>query len=437
MSSNAYIFRRSPIHSLNPAIKFVSFILLIAMIFLPLGFFAQMIIGTFILIVFFVAKLPKRILWNILKSVLFLFALLLLINWATYKDPAAIYDIKSQAKVILGSTQWINGPISYPQSLPINDNNPASLTNNLVSTIWGGEIKGYLDANTIKNLINQPNYGIDKFLIENKISASRVDNVYNALANNVKANYLNYYGSEAFELANKKSLPIAHLARYMSTTPWTIKGIKHFGLVLSGVGDSVGLANTAIYYTRSVVALSPIALQLAIYISIKIFLMITLSSILTSTTSSIELTNGLEDLLSPLRILRLPVSEASMMIAISLRFIPSLLDESKRILNAQASRGVDFNNGGPHQKIKSLVSLVVPLFSIAFKKADDLANAMEARSYNPRYARTRYRSFPLTIIDFLQFAILCIVVGFLISLAVIKLYFTPFGLFEASALFLK
>ena len=114
-----------------------------------------------------------------------------------------------------------------------------------------------------------------------------------------------------------------------------------------------------------------------------------------------------------------------------------LLDESKRILNAQASRGVDFNNGGPIQKLKSLISLVVPLFSIAFKKAEDLANAMEARSYNPRYARTRYRTFPLNLADYALFGILCILVGFLISLAVIKFYFTPFGVFEASALFAK
>jgi energy-coupling factor transport system permease protein len=88
-----------------------------------------------------------------------------------------------------------------------------------------------------------------------------------------------------------------------------------------------------------------------------------------------------------------------MTISIALRFVPSLLLEAQRILKAQASRGVDFNNGNFKDKVKSLVSLVVPMFSIAFLKADDLANAMEARSYNPRYARTRYRNYIINVYD--------------------------------------
>jgi energy-coupling factor transport system permease protein len=82
-----------------------------------------------------------------------------------------------------------------------------------------------------------------------------------------------------------------------------------------------------------------------------------------------------------------------MTISIALRFVPSLMIESQVIMKAQASRGVDFKNGNFKDKMKALVSLVVPMFSIAFHKADDLANAMEARAYNPRYARTRYRNY--------------------------------------------
>ena len=88
-----------------------------------------------------------------------------------------------------------------------------------------------------------------------------------------------------------------------------------------------------------------------------------------------------------------------MTIAIAIRFVPSLLDESQKIMKAQASRGVDFNNGNLKDKAKSLVSLVVPMFSIAFKKADDLASAMEARNYNPRYVRTRYRNYSVRYLD--------------------------------------
>ncbi|MDE7433994.1 MAG: energy-coupling factor transporter transmembrane protein EcfT [Mycoplasmoidaceae bacterium] len=84
-----------------------------------------------------------------------------------------------------------------------------------------------------------------------------------------------------------------------------------------------------------------------------------------------------------------------MTISIAIRFVPSLIAESQKILKAQASRGVDFSYGKIQDKLKSLVSLVVPMFSVAFHKADDLANAMEARSYNPRFSRTRYRSYPI------------------------------------------
>ena len=88
-----------------------------------------------------------------------------------------------------------------------------------------------------------------------------------------------------------------------------------------------------------------------------------------------------------------------MTIALCLRFIPTLLDESNRILKAQASRGLDFKNGSIKDKVFSLSSLVVPLFSIAFKKAGELSNAMEARGYNPRRSRTRYRDYDIRFVD--------------------------------------
>ena len=163
--------------------------------------------------------------------------------------------------------------------------------------------------------------------------------------------------------------------------------------------------------------------------------MIISATILTNTTTSIELAYALEDILSPLKILRFPVVEASMMIAIALRFVPSLLSESQRILNAQSSRGVDFKNGAIKDKLKSMISLVVPLFNIAFLKSSELANAMEARSYNTRHARTRYRIFKLHFFDWVFFSILCLVTGFLIGILIKPLFFTPFGMFELGALF--
>ena len=95
--------------------------------------------------------------------------------------------------------------------------------------------------------------------------------------------------------------------------------------------------------------------------------------------------------MKPLAKLHLPVHELAMMISIALRFIPDLLDDAKRIMKAQASRGVDFNEGSFLEKIRSIISLIIPLFISAFQRAGDLANAMESRNYNPEARRTRYR----------------------------------------------
>jgi energy-coupling factor transport system permease protein len=116
-----------------------------------------------------------------------------------------------------------------------------------------------------------------------------------------------------------------------------------------------------------------------------------------------------------------------MTISIALRFVPSLLEESQKVMRAQASRGVDFNNGNVKDKVKSLVSLVVPMFSIAFHKADDLANAMEARAYNPRYTRTRYRSYSINSSHWVVASVVAILLGFFIMFVAKNMLFAPFG----------
>ncbi|WP_391591498.1 Energy-coupling factor transporter transmembrane component T [[Mycoplasma] cavipharyngis] len=163
------------------------------------------------------------------------------------------------------------------------------------------------------------------------------------------------------------------------------------------------------------------------YVANKLFIVIISSAILTSATSTIELTYAFENLLRPLKLLRLPVNEIAMIISISLRFIPSLISESFRIMNAQASRGIDFKNGNFIEKIQSLISLIVPLFTIAFIKADDLANAMTARSYNPRYRRSRYRIFVVDFKELIIFGIIIIFFTISYYLTVHKFVFDSFG----------
>ena len=209
---------------------------------------------------------------------------------------------------------------------------------------------------------------------------------------------------------------------------------KYVIQVLSNTNNGVANIHSAVIYQSNWYTLSPRAFQLALYVAIKVLLMILVATILTSTTSSIELAYALEDILSPLKIFRFPVVEASMMIAIALRFVPSLLSESQRILNAQSSRGIDFKNGTIKDKFKSMASLVVPLFNIAFIKSGELANAMEARAYSTRHARTRYRSFKLRFLDWFSYGVLCLITGFLIGIMIKPLLFTPFGLFELGIL---
>jgi energy-coupling factor transport system permease protein len=127
------------------------------------------------------------------------------------------------------------------------------------------------------------------------------------------------------------------------------------------------------------------------YIIVRLVLMIALTSILTTSTKPLDLTYAIEWFLGPLKVIKFPAHEVAMTIAIALRFIPTLLDEAMRIMNAQASRGVDFVHGKMSEKVRAIISLIVPLFISSFQRSEELANAMEARGYNPSAPRTRYR----------------------------------------------
>lgn len=128
-----------------------------------------------------------------------------------------------------------------------------------------------------------------------------------------------------------------------------------------------------------------------LYIVVRLVLMIMITTLLTATTKPLDLTMGIESLLKPFGFFGLPYHDIAMMISIALRFIPTIIEETIRIMNAQKSRGVDFEEGKLKEKIYAMLSLVVPLFSVAFNRSADLANAMEARSYVPGAARSRYR----------------------------------------------
>ncbi len=141
-------------------------------------------------------------------------------------------------------------------------------------------------------------------------------------------------------------------------------------------------------------------------ISLRIYMMIIVTTLMTTTTKPVDLTRAIEDMMTPLKLIKFPVHIMAMIISIALRFIPTLLEESQRIMKAQASRGVDFKNGNIKSKVKSLITLIIPLFVCSFDKAFDLGNAMEVRGYDPYEKRTRYREYNFAWKDFFAITIL-------------------------------
>lgn len=138
-----------------------------------------------------------------------------------------------------------------------------------------------------------------------------------------------------------------------------------------------------------------------IAISIRFFLLILVTSLLTLTTTPLEITDAIEDMLGPLKKVKFPVHELALMMSISLRFIPTLMQETDKISKAQASRGVDFRTGPIKERIKAVVPLLVPLFVSAFKRAEELAMAMEARGYRGGEGRTKLRQLKIETKDIL------------------------------------
>ena len=129
----------------------------------------------------------------------------------------------------------------------------------------------------------------------------------------------------------------------------------------------------------------------AFFMVVRILMLISCTFLLTYTTSPLALTDGLESLMGPLKKLRVPVHELSMMMSIALRFIPTLIEETDKIMSAQRARGADLDSGGLIQRAKALIPLLVPLFISAFRRADELATAMECRCYHGGEGRTRMK----------------------------------------------
>ena len=174
-------------------------------------------------------------------------------------------------------------------------------------------------------------------------------------------------------------------------------------------GDSVWIEFWIIRITRE-------AFLQALFYSLRLIFLVAGTSLLTLTTSPIALSDGIEKLLSPLKIIHFPAHELAMMMTIALRFIPTLLEETDKIMKAQMARGADFESGNLISRAKAMVPLLVPLFVSAFRRAGDLAMAMESRCYHGGEGRTRLRTLRITRNDLLA----CGFMVFFIALIVLE-----------------
>ncbi|MGL4948272.1 MAG: energy-coupling factor transporter transmembrane component T [Mycoplasma sp.] len=412
--SNSSINNNSIFRKLNPSFKLAMFVLTIIAVFVPSGFFSQILVVSMILIQFAMAKLSKKTYLNILKVFLTIFALFLLINWISIKMPMAVYTANNN---FFGIGNWNN-----VDGLLWNGNGSSLYQDGtFISTIYGGEVIGQIPLNHLAWFSSGDGLAtVDKWIknIDPKLYADAIEKVGQ------------YHGDMS---------PVEQRALlYLMNNQYVFDGIKYNVSIIQNIPGEWMARNLicnqmgALAYTSSFSALGPFGIIKAFHISVRVISIIILSSILTQTTTPSELTNGIEKLLSPLKVFKFPASECALILSVGIRFIPSLLSESKKILNAQASRGLDYNNGNVIDKVKSLISLIIPLFSISIKKSDELASAMDARSYNPRATRTQYRKLTICKYDYIYFAITLFILTFTIFSEFLNLVFMPFGIIEAA-----
>lgn len=174
---------------------------------------------------------------------------------------------------------------------------------------------------------------------------------------------------------------------------------------------------TAIYIVGPVTVTQE-GLRQGIMMSLRLLFLIVTSSLLTFTTSPVALTDGIERLLKPFKKIGLPAHELAMMMTIALRFIPTLLEEADRIMKAQIARGADFTSGNIIRRARNMIPLLVPLFISAFRRADELATAMEARCYRGGDHRTRMKQLKISRKDWVASTLLLLLIGILLILRI-------------------
>ena len=202
-----------------------------------------------------------------------------------------------------------------------------------------------------------------------------------------------------------------------------IKGMKPLVMILvfTGLLNLLFTGGDKVLLSLGPITVTQEGVIRAVLMVARILMLITGTFLLTYTTSPIALTDGLEALLSPLKKIKVPVHELSMMMCIALRFIPTLIEETDKIMSAQKARGADFESGSLMQRVKALVPILVPLFISAFRRADELATAMECRCYQGGAGRTKMKLLRFHREDLYAYGIVALLIGAVMLLATIGL----------------
>lgn len=200
-------------------------------------------------------------------------------------------------------------------------------------------------------------------------------------------------------------IPISFLMKGLKPILWIIVFTVILHLFMTKEGDVLLNLGWLKIYEGGV--------EQGLFISLRLLFLIMFTTLLTLTTTPIEITDGMESLLSPFKRIGVPAHELALMMSISLRFIPTLMQETEKIMKAQTARGVDFSDGPIRERMKAIVPMLVPLFISAFRRAEDLALAMEARGYRGDIGRTKLRELSWSLRDTLAFVFLAVLAAML------------------------
>ena len=214
------------------------------------------------------------------------------------------------------------------------------------------------------------------------------------------------------------ALVFVYFMARLSLVPFKMlmRGLRplRFILVLTFVLNLFFSGEGTILWQWSFITITHEGLSRAVHYCLRLLFLVIGTSLLTLTTSPVSLSDGLELLLSPLKVIHFPAHELAMMMTIALRFIPTLLEEADKIMKAQMARGADFESGNLLARAKAMVPLLVPLFVSAFRRAGDLAMAMESRCYRGGEGRTRLRVLKLTRADLYASLVVAAFVGLIV-----------------------